>query len=424
MEQNIQIFIQRARLLLQQGRLRDAEKELKKALAANPENHEAIALLARLQIDSGNNNVALKLVDEALALAPNEGYYHYLKGFAFYKLDSYKKATESITQAIALDNWQPEYFALFALVLMEERKFDEALDKAEEGLSIDAENITCLNVRTQALVKLGRTAEAIETIQATLAADPENDYSHANAGFSFLEKGRHQLAAGHFREALRINPANVNARNGLKEALKSKIPPYRWLLQYEYWLSNKGRGFRLAFILVLYFGIRLLTEVAANFPKPITIFIYIVFGLYLLLVIISWLIGPLANLFLSLHPEGKYAVTQSEKINSYTVVGALILGLAMVLYSFLTSPGPQGQIGVLMAGIVLASMAIPLGMLRYPFYQFTNFAKQWVGAICTGLGLVAVIGLMVPWLGTLGTGTMLIYGISLAAGTWIAAFRK
>ncbi len=421
MEQQTYIHIERGKLLLEQGRYPDAEKELKKALSSDPENDEALSLLGRLNLDKGQDNEALKLIEEALMLSPNEDYYHYLKAFALYKLGNYKKATVWVSQALALDNRNPGYFALFALILMEERKFTEALEMAENGLAIDPENITCLNVRTQALIKLGRTGEAIETIQATLAADPENDYSHTNAGFSYLEKGKHNQAASHFREALRLNPANMNARDGLKEALKSKIPPYRWLLQYDYWLNNKGKGARIFFILGIYFGIRLLAGMAEKMPKPVTMLIYLVFGLYVLMVIISWLIKPLGNLFLSLHPEGKYAVTPNEKMNAYTVFGALVLGLAMLLLSLLL---PNEGKKLLMAGIVMASMSIPLGMLRYPLKQFTSFTKQWVGLICAGMGLLAVMGLLVPWLGTMGIGTMLLYGILLVAGTWVAAFSK
>ncbi len=421
MESNSFLHIERGKLLLEQGRYPDAEKELKQALTADPENDEALGLLGRLHIDKGLDKEGLKFIEEALSLSPNEDYYHYLKAFALYKLGDYNKAQEWVSQALALDHYQPGYFALFALILMEERKFLNALEMAENGLAVDAENITCLNVRTQALIKLGRTTEAIETIHTTLAADPENDYSHTNAGFSFLEKGKHQQAATHFREALRLNPANLNARDGLKEALKSNIPPYRWLLQYDYWLNNKARGARIFFIVGIYFGIRVLMGIAKNLPKPLAIFIYLIFGLYLLLVVISWLIKPLGNLFLSLHPEGKYAVTMNEKINAYTVFGALISGIILIVLSMILSI-KEGN--VFMAGAVVASLAIPLGMLRYPPKQFTSSTRQGIGIICVSMGLIAAISLLFPVLGTMGVGTTLIYGIFLVAGTWIAAFSK
>ena len=43
--------IQRARLLLQQGRLRDAEKEVGFALRENPDDAEALLLLAECKVD-------------------------------------------------------------------------------------------------------------------------------------------------------------------------------------------------------------------------------------------------------------------------------------------------------------------------------------------------------------------------------------
>jgi Tfp pilus assembly protein PilF len=71
-------------------------------------------------------------------------------------------------------------------------------------------------------------------MQTALSQDPDNEMTHATFGWNLLEKGRHKEATKHFLEALRIEPDYSSARSGLKEALKSKVPPYRWLLQYSF----------------------------------------------------------------------------------------------------------------------------------------------------------------------------------------------
>ena len=69
------------------------------------------------------------------------------------------------------------------------------------------------------------TDEAIQTMEYALAQDPENELTHATVGWNYLEKGKHKIAVNHFREALRIDPNYNNAKDGLKESLKSKIAP-------------------------------------------------------------------------------------------------------------------------------------------------------------------------------------------------------
>lgn len=418
------VYLDRGRLLLEQHRYNDAEKELKQALALEPENDEALSLLARIKMDTGKAAEALILIEQALSLDPEEDYYLYLKSFAYYHLNRLEEATTAVNEAISLNPWQPGYFSLYAFILIQNRHFELALEKANHGLAIDAEDINCLNARTQALIKLNRSSEAFETIENTLAADPENDYSHTNAGFSFLEKGKHKQAASHFREALRINPANMHARDGMKEALRSKIAPYRWLLQYEYWLQNKGKNMRIIFILGLFFGIRFLLVAATAAPKPLAILIYIIFGIYLLMVIVSWLIKPIANLFLAFHPEGKYAVTESEKIVSYTVISSLLLGITCLLvYTFL----PEGSKTAgqwAMTGFLFASLALPFSYIRYPLGEYKKSTKQWIGLLTIVLGALAIAGSSITPLLGLGAAMLIIYGPVWVIGTWVAAFSK
>jgi Flp pilus assembly protein TadD len=386
-----------------------------------PENDEALSLLARIKMDTGKPAEALTLIEKALSLDPEEDYYLYLKSFAFYHLNRLEEATKAVNEAIAFNPWQPGYYSLYSFILIQNRHFDLALQKANEGLAIDAEDVNCLNARTQALIKLNRSSEAFETIQNTLAADPENDYSHTNAGFSFLEKGKHKQAAGHFREALRINPANMHARDGMKEALRSKIAPYRWLLQYEYWLQNKGKNMRVIFVLGLFFGIRFLLAAATSVPKPLAILIYIIFGLYLLMVIVSWLIKPIANLFLTFHPEGKYAVTESEKIISYTVISSLLAGIVcFVVYSL--TPDDDGK--WIMTGFLFASLALPFSYIRYPLSNFSKSTKQWIGLSTIFLGVLAITGTAIMPLLGFGAAMVVIYGPVWVIGTWVAAFSK
>jgi tetratricopeptide (TPR) repeat protein len=412
------LILERARLLLEQGRFADAEKEIGRALAADPDNDEAHGLLARVHLGTNQPDKALQSLAEALRLEPDEEYYLYLKAFAEYKLDHLDAAQSILNKTIAQNPYNPAYFSLYAFLLLEKKDFAGALARANEGLALDAEDIGCLNARARALNKLGQTDDAISTMQHSLAADPENDFTHTNIGWNLLAKGRHKQAATHFKESLRLNPGSQSARDGMKEALKSKIAPYRWFLMYGMWLSNRKQGVRIGMAFGLYFCFRIIVSVEKQLQPPFNYLALAVAALYILAVIVSWLILPIANFFLLYHPQGKYALTSSEKINSQTVVGALLAGLLLFCISMFI-PEPVSANMLLAAGVT-ASLAFPFSHVDYPLPGTTNLSKVALALVCLGL-LDVVLIFIAP-----GTSQVIlsVYVLSLVISTWVLAFRR
>jgi Tfp pilus assembly protein PilF len=381
-------MLEKAHLLLQQGRYRDAEKEIAQALAAEPENDEAHALLARLKIDSGHAADALAPINEAIRLEPTSYYYFYLRAFAHYRLDQNLAATSDLDQSLQLYPYAAGTYGLYAYVLIDDKKFEAALAKANEGLQIDGTDELCLNARSMALNKLGRVNEAIDTMRYSLANEPDSDFTHATVGWNYLEKGQHKTSIDHFREALRINPESETAKAGLKEALKSKIPPYRWLLMYSMWLANQGRGVQIGMTIGLYIAFRMVGGVLAKLPVP---FNYIGIGLvvlYLLMVVSSWILNPIANLILSFHPEGRYAISRSERLIGQLVGASLVSAVGLWVWSLLWHASPFSQHALLPAAICMAIATFALAQLELPIHLKTASNRTRIAAIMALAGVL------------------------------------
>src|SRR5206468_3894993 len=138
---------------------------------------------------------------------------------------------------------------------------------AEQGLQLDPEHVGCANLRAMAMVKLGRKAEAGATIDAALAKNPDNALTHANQGWTLLEKGDAKKALEHFCEALRLDPENAWARHGIVEALKARNLIYAVMLKYFLWMSKLSRQAQWAIILIGYFGNQMLGSMARTNPR-------------------------------------------------------------------------------------------------------------------------------------------------------------
>ena len=382
-------YIERANLLLKQGRVNDAISQVKSALQLNPDNDEALAMYARCFFDKKEIDEGIKTTLRAIAINPDNHYYYYLLAFGFYRKNKNVEAIEHLHTSIRLNPFFCECYGLLSHIYCEEKQFKNALQKANEGLIIDSENISCLNGRAVALNKLKRTDEAIETMQQALAQDPDNDFTHSTVGWNYLEKGKNKVAGDHFREALRINPNNNNARHGLKEALKSKIPPYRWLLQYSFWLNNKGKKARWIIPVVLYLIVKLFSSVLENNSNTEAIGGTLM-GIYLLFVVTTWLINPLANFFLLFHKDGKYAINTSEKWTAITVVSTLIMGIILCCIAFISIPGKVDSKWMI-AAIAFWAMALPLGSVEYPLSFRSTSVKNKLSLLLISLGLFTIL---------------------------------
>lgn len=413
-------LLNRANLLLAQGRPKEAEKQLNDVLKEDPQNDYALSLLGRCKYDLHLFKDGISIVQQAIRINPHEGYYFYLLAFGYYRIDANETAQKCLQKAIELNPYSPDFFGLWSLILIEEKNFKAALERANEGLAVDAENITCLNARSTALNKLKRVDDAIATMQDALNKDPENDFTHTTIGWNLLEKGRNKEAAEHFKEALRINPNLPGAKAGLKEALKSKILPYKWLLQYSFWINNKGKSARWVFPLALFAAVRVIDASSINAGREWKIAGGVIIALYLLFVATTWIINPLANFFLLFDKNGKYALTNSERWSAILMIAALLLGIASILLSLGMQEGPGTN--VLFVGILVLSMALPLGHMKYPIRLRGNKMIQWYSIALVSAALIfAALVFILP---SIREGLLIAYAIGFVGYSWASLFSS
>ena len=420
---NTSAILEQAQLLLEQGRSKDAEAKIKQALEQDPENDFALSLLARCYYDTKQYDEGIAAIQRAISLDPETSFYFYLLGFGHYQKGNTFEAIENIKKAIRLYPYNPEFYGLLAFVFINEKNFEEGLLKANEGLAIEAENITCLNARAMALNKLKKTDAAIATMENALAQDPDSEFTHTTIGWNLLESGKHNEAAKHFREALRIDPMRQSAKNGLKEALKSKVPPYKWLLQYSFWVNNQGKKIRTALPIVLYIVFRLLITVFKS-SNTTTGLAWALAGVYLLFVIGSWTMNSIAGFFLLFHPDGKYALTHSEKWSAITVVSTLFVSFIIILLAVFTNiaRGTAYEESLIIAGLICLSLALPLGEINYPVNFKNKSGRNIFSLSLVGMGLLSLLCFIIlpaPAMVLMG-----IYGIGFIIYNWSGVLRQ
>jgi tetratricopeptide (TPR) repeat protein len=356
--------IDRGSLLYQTGRHEMAEREFREALANEPSNALAHAMIGLCLLQRKAYADATQEAKQAIQLRPDWAFGYSTLASILNERQRLKEAAAAIDQAIALDPFNPAHLAVLAMIRLKQRKWTEALAAADRGLEIDPEYVGCVNARGMALTHLGRRDEASITIEGALSRDPQNATTHANQGWALLHSGDHRAALEHFREALRINPELKWAKTGIVESMKAANPIYRFMLRYFLFMARMSRRVRWAIVLGGWFGYQALLAAEINSPqiRPIALPLMIA---YLVFVYLSWLAAPLFNLMLRLNRFGRHALSRDQRVASNWFAACLALAL---LFAAISIP---------MLDIRWLGPAVMAGLLSIPVTATFNCEAGW-----------------------------------------------
>jgi hypothetical protein len=224
-----------------------------------------------------------------------------------------------------------------------------------------------------------------------LATAPDNANSHANKGWSLLEKGQPREALVHFSESLRLDADNEWARVGMIEALKARYFIYRWMLKYFLWMGKLSQQYQWAVVIGLYLLFRVLSNLAKTNPQ-LAPFVTPLLILYALFVLMSWLSRPLFSLLLRCNRFGRAVLLPEQVAESNLVGGTLLVAVVSLIVALAT----DSDVAIILA-IVAGVWSIPASAI----YECTSgWPRRWMALVAAGIGLVglaAVVGTHQQW---------------------------
>jgi tetratricopeptide (TPR) repeat protein len=199
---------QAASELLAGGRDDLAEPLIRRGLAAEPDHPFGHALMALCHLRRDELDAAHRESQEAARLGPDIPFCHYVLGMVLLGAKKVVEAETAARAALDLDPEDESYLGLLGRIRMAQKRPDEALALSEQGLRVDPNDLNCLNLRIDALRRLGRNAEAQLAVRDILERHPEDEVSHIQAGIARTRVLDGDGARAHFGEALRIDPTN------------------------------------------------------------------------------------------------------------------------------------------------------------------------------------------------------------------------
>lgn len=201
-----------------------AEREARAALALEPESVEARLLLIEALHLQKRSDEAVPVVEEALALAPDEPMVQQVACLIYCERFELDRALGAANAYARLDPDSATAHVLFAEVTYRGGTWQASVAYAERALAVDPDNIVALERLGLASLHIDpRQAEAAFLRQ--LALEPNQSTTLNNLGVSLERQGRLWEAAKLFASAVRLDPTNELARNNTRSTLKRWSSP-------------------------------------------------------------------------------------------------------------------------------------------------------------------------------------------------------
>ena len=177
LEEQFRLIYKQAVRLHQRGHLHQAQTLYRQVLAAHPRHFDSLHLLGVIALQTGNPELGIELIREAIELDQEVAAAHFNLGTA----------------------------------LLQSRQAEQALASFDRALSLQPDHVSALNNRANVLLELNRPAAALGSYDHALALKPGSAEGWYNRGNALLDMGRAEEALASFQRALALNPNYAQA---------------------------------------------------------------------------------------------------------------------------------------------------------------------------------------------------------------------
>jgi len=227
---NLQEAMALAQRLEATGELDKAEQILRQVVRNRPKHAGALHLLSVVSHRLDQSELALQLIDQAIAQSPDNALFHSNKGEICRVLGHLEESIASGERAIALDPKMVAALSNIGIAYYDQKNYEKAEEMQKRALELDPGFLAALNNLGSARRNQKDTKAAIECYRKALAVNPDYVEAMNNLGAVLTEDDRHEEAIKMLLQAVRKRPAYADlhcnlgfAFLGIEEYQKARI---------------------------------------------------------------------------------------------------------------------------------------------------------------------------------------------------------
>jgi Tfp pilus assembly protein PilF len=239
--------LHRAIALHQAGKLDEAERLYRSALATEPNNFNALHLLGVLRHHQGRPGEAVGLIEAALRLDPGIADAHGNLGNALRALGQLDAAASSYHKALHLAPDQAELHFGLAAVLGAQQRYEAAVPHYQQAHRLRPDLPEAAIQLCNELAGQGQSGRAEALLRGMVERDPHYAGAWLNLGLLQQQQGHYSAALDCFRRAQAIAPdfALAHYNEALVQLLTGNLPfgweKYEWRWQVQSFAKHPPR---------------------------------------------------------------------------------------------------------------------------------------------------------------------------------------
>ncbi len=195
---------------------------LKRSLAAKPEQPAALTTLGNVLRQLGRTEEAVAALQKAVDLLPDQAATHANLGNALWAHGDLEGAMTAYGRALEQQPESVETYANMAMCLKEFGRHDDAVAACDRALELAPEMALLHNIRGTVLLAQGATADARAAFEAAVAGDDGFIDAHGNLGSACYELNQHDEAEAAYRKALALDPDHAASLTNLAILLRGR----------------------------------------------------------------------------------------------------------------------------------------------------------------------------------------------------------
>ena len=173
----------------------------------------ALFLGAKINLNIKKYEEALKQIDQAIELEPNNAEYHYIRSVVLWNKANYEDALSSANTFLQLEPNNAKYYNSRGVTLHDLTRYDDALNDKTKAIELEPNNAEYYSSRGATLHKLKRFKDALYDENKAIELEPNNARYYYNRGVTFQWLNRHEDALKDENKAIELKPNNASYYN-------------------------------------------------------------------------------------------------------------------------------------------------------------------------------------------------------------------
>jgi len=204
----------------QAGNLAQAEAICLRILRQHPDHADALNLLGVIAAQTGENELAVELINRAIASNPRAPQFYNNLGNALKSLGRLDRAVDCFNKALRLKPDFAEAYSNLGSALEELDRLDAAIECYRRALRLNPNSPQTYNSLGNALRGQNRLDEAMECYSEALRLRPDYTEAHNNLGNLFYQQHKLEAAIECYQKAVSLRPDLAELHNNLGNAFK------------------------------------------------------------------------------------------------------------------------------------------------------------------------------------------------------------